>query len=808
MTPSTYKPLIMIADDDPANVEVVRLFLVDQDYRFIRAQDGGQALELAQEEIPDLILLDLNMPVLDGFRVLEELRRDAATQSIVVIVMTAAYTQRKDRLKAFQLGAHDYLLKPLDRRELAARVRSWLQVKIMENNLRQQSDELQSLYSVTQEITTTLNPATLAKKLLTTAGQVIDAADGWVILVNERGEPLHAVRYGETLPPRVASQLARQSLQQGVGGVVSRTQTGLLIADSVLDERYSTGELGLSSIRSVLSVPLLGRRHYRGVLTFAHHEPNHFSDRHLQWLRTAAGQAAVALDNAFLFAREQRRAVQARLLNSVTRDMSSVLEMDKLLEVVVNLVQRTFNYYYVALGLKQEQEGIIIQAVAHDEGVGPQALLLGQDAEGAVDWVAKHGQPLLINNVLTDPRYKQKEGVEQAKSELALPINGRQGLIGVLDIRSKKVDAFDPDDVVMLETLAAQVSIAVQNAQLFRALSDQREQLDAILNSVTNAVLVTDETGRLLLVNPAAERLPFFAELQVGTQLTPEQLPSELWPYFSQPIPAADSLLGELESEDEQFFQVVASPVVVDGIGTGRVVLLQDITHFRELGKLKDEFVATVSHDLKNPISVVQSASHWLLQPEISDAKRSELVQSISRSAQRMNSLVSDLLELGKLDSGMGMQRHSVDICPVLLDVVDEFGGQAMQNGLDLQLEAPAALHIDADPDRVRQALSNLLTNAIKYTPEGGSITVKATQKEDSAIFCVQDTGMGIAPKDQPYVFDKFYRAETTDTEEIEGSGLGLAIVKSIVAAHDGRVWLESTPKQGSSFFFSLPLAV
>ncbi len=807
MTPAAYKPLILIADDDPANVEVVRLFLVNQDYRFIRAQDGGQALELAQEELPDLILLDLNMPVLDGFSVLEELRRNAETQSIVVIVMTAAYTQRKDRLRAFQLGAHDYLLKPLDRRELAARVRSWLQVKIMENNLRQRSEELQSLYSVTQEIITTLNPATLAKKLLMVAGQVIDAADGWVILVNEQGEPLHAERYGETLPPKIASQLARQSLQQGVGGVVSRTQTGLLISDSVLDERYATGELGLSSIRSVVSVPLLGRRHYRGVLTYAHPEPNHFSDRHLQWLRTAAGQAAVALDNAYLFAREQRRALQARLLNSVTQDMTSVLEMDKLLEVVVNLVPRSFNYYYVGLGLKQGTDSIVIQAVAHDEGVGSPALLMGKDAEGAVAWVAKHGQPLLLNNVQTDSRYKEKKGVEEARSELTLPISGREGLIGVLDIRSKKVNAFDPDDVVMLETLAAQVSISVQNAQLFRALSDQREQLNAILNSVTNAVLVTDAAGRVRLVHPAAKRLSFFAGVEAGLKLEPELVPDGLRTYFSQAIPTGETLLGEFESEDGQSFQIVTAPVIVDGVSTGRVVLLQDITHFRELGQLKDEFVATVSHDLKNPISVVQGAVHWLAQPTVTEEKRTEMVQRIQRSADRMSMLVGQLLELGKLESGMGLQFEDVDLSPILQEVLDEFGDQAEPKMLTLQLGVPPFLQVHADPERVRQALSNLISNAIKYTPEGGPITVEAIQKDDHALVKVQDTGIGITPKDQPYVFDKFYRVDTSDTEEIEGSGLGLAIVKSIIVGHNGRVWLESTPGQGSTFSFTLPLA-
>jgi signal transduction histidine kinase/CheY-like chemotaxis protein len=798
-----YKPLILIADDDPASAEVVRLFLVDQDYRFVMAQNGEQALQLAREKLPDLILLDLNMPVMDGFTVLEKLREDQATRSIVVIIMTAAYAQRKDRLRAFKLGAHDYLLKPLDRRELAARVRSWLQTKTLENNLRQQGQELQSLYLVTQEIATTLNPAKLAQKLLMVAGQFIGAEDGWIILVNERGEPLHAVRYGETLPPQAAGVLAKQSLQQGVGSVVSRTQTGLLIEDSAMDERYATGELGLSSIRSVVSVPLLGRHHYRGVLTYAHPEPNRFTDRHLQWLRTVAGQAAVALDNAYLFAREQRRAVQSRLLNSVTQEMSAVLEMDRLLDVVVNLVQRTFSYSYVGLALRQDGENVV-QAVAHEDGASHARLLGPEHLDGVVAWVANHSQPLLINEVQKDIRYRPKEGLGEIRSELALPIQAPAGLLGVLDIRSNKTSAFEPDDVVMLETLAAQVSIAMQNAQLFRALSDQREQLNAILNSVPNLVLVTDESDRLVLVNPAARRLLQLEQADLDRPLDAESVPAGLFGFFSQPVEPGATAGGEFETED-QAFQVVVSPVVVDGVPSGRVVLLQDVTHFKELSRLKDEFVATVSHDLKNPLGVVQGAAFFLSQPDVTPERQDELIDSIRRSSERMNTLISQLLELGKLDSGIGLELEDVDIEPVLEQVVDEFRAQATERSLNLKLEAPAELRVHADPDRIRQALSNLLSNAIKYTPAGGSVEVEAVPRDDHVLFKVQDTGLGIAPRDQPYVFDKFYRALSADTEEIEGSGLGLAIVKSIVARHNGRIWLESTPGEGSTFYFTLP---
>jgi signal transduction histidine kinase/DNA-binding response OmpR family regulator len=801
-----FTPLILVADDDDDARELVQWYLAGQDYRFIEAKDGGQALEMVREHRPDLILLDINMPVMDGFTMLEQMRQEAEMASIVVIIMTAAYGRREDRLRGFALGADDYILKPLDRRELSARVRSRLRVKRLERDMRQQREDLKNLYQVAQEIATTLNPLELAKKLLAVAGQAIGAEDGWVILVNEHGDPLHAVRYGDTLSPEVARALSIQSLRQGIGGVVRRTETGLLIQDSAIDQRYHTGELGLSQIRSVVSVPLLGRRHNRGVLTFAHAEPNRFSQEHLQWLRSAAGQAAVALDNAYLFAREQRRAVQFRLLNSVSQDVSSILEMDRLLDVVVNLIQRTFGYYYVGLGLERNSQ-IVVQAVAKDAKDEEEGELLGVAySEGVVAWVAENGRALLVNDVRKDPRYRAGAGLGETRSELALPIHAHGRVIGVLDIRARRVNAFEPGDVVMLETLAGQVSIAIQNAQLFRALSNQRERLNAILNSVTNAVLVVDEAGKLLVVNPAAQRLLQLTGDEIGLVVDLGVVPEELYPYFSQPIPVGETVVGRYRTDGEQSFQVVAAPVVVDGTRAGRVVLLQEVTHFEELSRLKDEFVATVSHDLKNPLTVIQGAAHFLAQPEVQEEDKARFVTRIQDSAGRMSTLISQLLDLGKLQSGMGLELVTVDVQPLLSEVVEGFRGQAAQKGLTLGLEAPPALSVRADAGRLRQVLENLLSNAVKYTPSGGMLQVEASVKGDYAQFKVQDTGLGIAPRDQPYVFDKFFRSQSDDTDEVEGTGLGLAIVKSIVERHDGQVWLESELGEGSTFYFTVPL--
>jgi two-component system NtrC family sensor kinase len=495
------------------------------------------------------------------------------------------------------------------------------------------------------------------------------------------------------------------------------------------------------------------------------------------------------------------------LLNSVTQDVSSILDMDRLLDVVVNLVQRTFGYYYVGLGLEEDRK-IVVQAVAGDVEDKSQAALVGAKfSEGVVAWVAEHGRALLINDVRKDPRYREKTGLTEARSELALPIHAHGKIIGVLDIRSRRVNAFEPGDVVMLETLAAQVSIAIQNADLFRALSNQRERLNAILNSVTNAVLVSGANGQLLLVNPAARRLFQLDGDVIGRNVQEGVVPGDLVQYFTGSIPTRETMVGQYRTEDEQSFQVVAASVVVDGQRAGRVVLLHEITHFEELSRLKDEFVATVSHDLKNPLTVIRGAAHFLEQPEVVEEDRDKFVTNIQDSADRMNTLITHLLDLGKLQSGMGLELVDMDAQPLLREVVGDYEELVQAQGLTLSLLAPSSLMVHADAGRLRQVLENLLSNAMKYTPVGGEIIVDGAVQGDQVLFQVRDTGRGVAPRDQPYVFDKFYRGQSDGGDEVEGTGLGLAIVKSIVERHNGRVWLESEPGEGSTFFFALPWA-
>jgi len=234
--------------------------------------------------------------------------------------------------------------------------------------------------------------------------------------------------------------------------------------------------------------------------------------------------------------------------------------------------------------------------------------------------------------------------------------------------------------------------------------------------------------------------------------------------------------------------------------------LMKDITYLKELDQMKDEFVSTVSHDLRSPLQLIYTYTSLLPEVGTVNERQQEFIKGINRSAKKMSNLLDDLLALAKVNAGVGMERKSCDLVQVIKKVVERFEEMANEKGLLLQTRIDTApLLVAANTHRMDQVLSNLVDNAIKYTPLG-TITVQTVADAQNVTVSVIDTGIGLTEQEQQQLFVKFYRAQNEQTAGIEGTGLGLLIAKSIVEQYGGQMWVESTWQAGSTISFSLPL--
>jgi two-component system, OmpR family, phosphate regulon sensor histidine kinase PhoR len=240
--------------------------------------------------------------------------------------------------------------------------------------------------------------------------------------------------------------------------------------------------------------------------------------------------------------------------------------------------------------------------------------------------------------------------------------------------------------------------------------------------------------------------------------------------------------------------------------GVGHALTMQDITYLKEVDRIRSEFVHTVSHDLRSPLTSVIGYAELVSRAGSLNENQQDFLNRIQDSIQHITSLINDLLDLGSIEAGMDTRREFVQLEGILRYTIDMLQGQIKSKNLKVSTKIASALPaLRANPIRLRQVLDNVVGNAIKYSYPNGEIQISIHSEENQIILQVTDQGPGIPSADQPHIFDKFYRAKNISSD-VEGSGLGLAIVKNIVESHQGRIWVESTVGKGSSFFIVLPV--
>jgi signal transduction histidine kinase len=337
-------------------------------------------------------------------------------------------------------------------------------------------------------------------------------------------------------------------------------------------------------------------------------------------------------------------------------------------------------------------------------------------------------------------------------------------------------------------------------------LEISRQRLAAILASTSDPVLVTDQENRLILANPAAKLA--LGEITGPTDVGPTGHlinQKELRGLLQELESGKKS--AELVLPDGKVYYATASAVIADGRPVGRVCVLRDVTHFKELDALKSDFVSTVSHDLRSPLTLMRGYATMLdTIGELNDQQKS-YISRILAGVDGMTRLVNNLLDLGRIEAGVGLQVEQVAVMEVVDGAVDAFQVQASRKNIQLAVEAAPDLPrlIEADRALLQQALNNLVENAIKYTLENGEVRLRVMTHPEVLQFEVQDNGIGIAPEDLPRLFEKFYRGSQREALTQRGSGLGLAIVRSIAERHGGKVWVESVLEQGSTFCLLIP---
>ncbi|HLB48710.1 MAG TPA: ATP-binding protein, partial [Anaerolineales bacterium] len=523
----------------------------------------------------------------------------------------------------------------------------------------------------------------------------------------------------------------------------------------------------------------------------------YFSNDHLALLQAIASQAAIAIENAQLYAVEHKRVSELVALNQLTRQISLFTHSAELFDNVPHLIQSALNYPAVSLWLTGPDGKLGLRTLADGIDLPNEALAL------APQQVVASGQPAQLSGSVEEAASNGKVAVGVVQSAIAVPLFWASKASGVLAAHSNRPQAFQESDRVVLENLSSQIAAAMERIQLFESVEQEQQRLTAVLRGAADAILVIDAKGALRLLNPAARLLFTDVETKIGQPLPTDRGYDDLIRLLEKARGSGTGEQGEIGWPDKRTFAAMITPIE-DG---GQVAILHDVTHFKDVERVKNEFIATASHDLKGPITAIVGYSQLLEKAGSLNPHQTEYVSRMQKATHQMLELVQSMLDLARIDMGFQLNVEPLGVHDLLFGVVDEYKDQAATKEQSLKVN-PIDGHpqVSGDSLRLKQALRNLVGNAIKYTPNGGSVAVSAERNSHTVCIKVQDTGFGIPAADLPFIFDKFYRVHTDETRDIEGNGLGLAIVKAIVEQHGGQVSVESTEGRGSCFSLTLPL--
>jgi two-component system phosphate regulon sensor histidine kinase PhoR len=486
----------------------------------------------------------------------------------------------------------------------------------------------------------------------------------------------------------------------------------------------------------------------------------------------------------------------AQLGKTITRH----LDLDQALASIVDAAVRLTGAEEGSLMLVDEASGELYMRASKnfdDEFVRTFRMKVEDTLAGEV---IRTGEPILLD--AESPRKIKSSFLVHSLIFVPLLVEGKiVGLLGV-DNRAARLPLHD-SDLSLMEALAEYAVIALENARLYEATQAHLHQLETVIQQVEDGVLITDPEGRMLLANRTIRELFGLGNEPLVGRLLKEVLPNPEVQYLFSRRQSGTSTLRrtEITLSDDRIFNAHLTPIA----GVGYAIVMNDITQLKELDRLKSEFVSTVSHDLRSPLTTILGYVDLIERAGPVTRQQKEFINRIQNSVGSITTLISDLLDLGKIESGIDTQKE-----PVLLNALARNALEGVRNRAEakhiqlvfsLDEEIPP---LNGNPVRLRQMISNLLDNAVKYTPEGGTVNLSTRREGDQILLNISDSGIGIPPQEIPYVFNKFYRA--SNVQNSAGTGLGLSIVKSVSEIHGGRVWVDSVDGKGSKFTVVLPL--
>ncbi len=568
-------------------------------------------------------------------------------------------------------------------------------------------------------------------------------------------------------------------------------------------------------IHGWLAVPLLVHDKPVGLITMDSHQPGTYSQSDAQLVTAFADQAATAVANASLYSESQQQTRTMAMMAETTRMIVSSLDLSEVLNQVLSRVVGLLGVEAGSIALLDDATGeLVFRSATGAKSAALQDRRL-KPGQGVAGWVVQNGRPLVVPDTRLDTRFdntfdKQTGFVTRAVA--CVPILLREKILGVVEVINPLSGVFSDQSVQVLEYLTGLAASAISHAQLFSQTHAAEQRYLTLFQDSIDPIIITDLEGKIVDANARAVQFSGYSReelLKLRIQALHQVHTGKLGQRFS------DITHGEVRNYETRLRTHSGKQAPVE-LYIKRIPgtepdqdtvqwIVRDIAERAELDELRSDLTSMLFHDMRSPLGNVISSLQLLNDPPPTDETIRSLLTISLRSARRLSRMIDSLLDLRRLEEGRAViRRTKVSLSALAAEAVEEAQPVAEGKGIILQMAIPLSLPtVEADSDMIRRVISNLLDNAVKYTPGGGSIRLTAELDGPLVRFSVADSGPGIPTEERHRIFDKYSRIERIGAPK--GLGLGLAFCRLAIKAHGGRIWVDSPAEGGAAFRFTLP---
>ena len=785
----TEKARLLLVDDRPENLLALEALLEPLGQELVRAGSGEEALRhLLQGEFA-AIMLDVQMPGLDGFQTAELIKERERTRHVPILFLTAISKDAEHVFRGYDAGAVDYLMKPFDPHILRAKVAVFIDlwqktVEIRRQDALIREQALAALERASEERYRFLGDS-IPQQVWTAL------PDGALDYVNQRVVEYFGRSFEELIGWGWSDFVEDNDLPAAIERWTNSLRTGEPYEVEFRLRRAADGAHRWHLARAVAMRGDDGEV-VKWFGTNTDIEERRGAEDRQSFLAEAGWVLGSSLDY------QQTLTDVARLAVPRIADWCAVdIFADNRLK---RLALEHADPLKVALARELEETMLAASAVAGASAIRAHEPVLVREIDDAA--LAAFG---------FDARQLEIAHVLAPRSYVTVPLVARGEVFGSISlVTAESGRAYGEDDLTLAQDLARHAAAAIDNARLY-AEAERRGRAARALEAVGDGVVLVDRAGVIRLWNTAAGTITGLLEEDVVGKKIEDVVQG--WREISPLIPVA-SKPGEPVRAETVPVEFGGRELWISGSGVGfeegTVYAFRDLTEERALEEMKAEFVATVSHELRTPLAAIYGSAQTIrrtdieLDPEI----QNQLLGVIASESDRLGTIVNDLLVAGRLDAGQ--LPVTIESCnPVMLaGAVVEAARTHLPEKVELELRTPKKVpDVVADPGQLRQVLVNLVDNAIKYSPEGGLVALSLAHRDSTIRFSVEDGGLGIPATEHRRIFEKFYRLDPDMTRGIGGTGLGLYICRELVRRMDGKIWVESKLGEGSTFVVELPAA-